>query len=260
MKALVKKIIVSLFGEEAAVEIGASARRMLNALRDPVKALRYRRIRSSGSLEDRFTQIYQQGIWFANKESHSGRGSTLEATTSLRRDLPALVKELGVQRIVDAGCGDFNWMKEIVPQFDCEYVGGDVVRDLIEENQRKYGSDRVRFQHLDIVNGVVPESDLVMCREVLFHLSFSDIRKALQNFIDSGARFVLVTTNPTVIKNKDISSGDVRELNFELAPFGLPSQEITLEDSAVGPGRVMALWSTEALATSLSDYASEQAR
>ena len=46
----------------------------------------------SGSLEDRFTQIYR-GNWWLSDESVSGPGSTLETTEDIRAFLPSLLKQ-----------------------------------------------------------------------------------------------------------------------------------------------------------------------
>jgi hypothetical protein len=40
--------------------------------------------------------------------------------------------------LLDAGCGDFNWMRHVNLKLD-QYIGIDVVPELICENQRQFG-------------------------------------------------------------------------------------------------------------------------
>src|SRR6266704_119458 len=63
-------------------------------------------------LQAAFTQIYRDNAW-QNAESRSGHGSTVERTALIRYVLAALVEEFGIRSLLDAPCGDFNWMKEV---------------------------------------------------------------------------------------------------------------------------------------------------
>lgn len=84
---------------------------------------------SASSIEERFKNIYKDKIWYGNKESYSGSGSTLEATEKIRLALPRLIKELQGKVLVDIGCGDYNWMKEI--DLPCKYIGIDIVKEIV---------------------------------------------------------------------------------------------------------------------------------
>ena len=46
-------------------------------------------------------------------ESKSGGSSTLSATAAIRAALPRLLSDLGVAVLIDAPCGDFNWMRHV---------------------------------------------------------------------------------------------------------------------------------------------------
>ena len=77
-----------------------------------------------------FAEIYAQDRWRRGGESSSGPGSRREHTQRLRSELPRLLSRLGVSRVLDIGCGDFNWMREIELGVDL-YVGVDVVFDVV---------------------------------------------------------------------------------------------------------------------------------
>jgi hypothetical protein len=69
-----------------------------------------RRIRlQSQSTEQVFTSYANSNKWGAS-ESLSGKGSSLEATSTLREHLEKLIAELGISSLLDIPCGDFNWM------------------------------------------------------------------------------------------------------------------------------------------------------
>jgi hypothetical protein len=111
-------------------------------------------------------------------------------------------------------------MKTVPKNFD--YTGGDIVAELIENNQKLHASERVKFQVIDITKDVLPAVDLIFCRECLQHLSNENVKKALINFKRSGAKYLLVTSYPKTWRNWDVYDGDCRPLNLRKAPFYLP--------------------------------------
>ena len=97
---------------------------------------------SFNSLSDRFSAIYRNRVWIQGRSagSLSGYGSELENTETLRQRLTELLNSLEAQSLLDIGCGDFTWMKEIA--FPHKYIGVDIVPELIETNNLMFRSDR----------------------------------------------------------------------------------------------------------------------
>ena len=62
-------------------------------------------------------------------------------TENLRLWLLRALPKYGVKKFVDAACGDFNWMRMVVPQLDIEYQGFDIVDRVIEQNIAKYSNE-----------------------------------------------------------------------------------------------------------------------
>jgi hypothetical protein len=58
---------------------------------------------------DVFREIYAANLW-GNQESRSGDGSSVAGTSDLRSALGQLIRDRGVAVLLDAPCGDFNWM------------------------------------------------------------------------------------------------------------------------------------------------------
>jgi hypothetical protein len=192
-------------------------------------------------LEAVFRRFYLENRWQA--ASVSGPGSTPWPTAVIRERLPALFRELGVVTLLDAPCGDFNWLSttELPPA----YVGCDVVPELIDDLRR--GHPGRRFERLDITRDPLPAADLILCRDCLVHLPLAAIAAALANFRASGARYLLATTFPRWSANADIGGpGDWRPLNLELPPFDLgPAARLIAEVNVEDPrflDKSLGLW------------------
>ena len=199
--------------------------------------------------EETFSQIYLQNSW-GNPESVSGDSSTLHYTENLRRELPGLFESYGIRTVLDAPCGDYNWMQHVVNSTNISYIGGDIVALLVEENNRKYGSDRVSFVHLDITSSPLPAADLMIVRDCLFHLSYRHIEDFLRNLLRSDIKYLLTTThiNENSFSNNDIGAGDFRLIDLYSEPFHFPAPLTAIDDWIPGYNkRQMCLWSTELL-------------
>ena len=162
-------------------------------------------------------------------ESASGPGSTLAQTAELRERLPLALQHLGVQSLLDAPCGDFNWMRHVAAGV-ASYVGVDVDARTIAELQRRHGSPTRRFQAGDLTRDPLPRADAIFCRDLLTHLSYADIALVLANFRRSGATWLLTTTFTGTRPNVDTSGCNWRTLNFALAPFGFPPAALLLDE------------------------------
>jgi SAM-dependent methyltransferase len=184
-----------------------------------------------------FTRAFREH-WWDSRESASGPGSTLADTESIRRELPRLIEQLRVGRLLDAPCGDFHWMRQI-QLGDCTYVGVDIVPDIIERNRSVYGTNRRQFLIADLVAGALPAADLILCRDCLIHLPLKDALAVLKNFHQTGAKHLLITTYPECEENYDISTGDWHPVNLEAPPFNLPSP---LERISETRERTLGLW------------------
>jgi len=164
-----------------------------------------------------FNEIYHRNYW-GSAESRSGPGSELKSTEKLREFLPRIWKKYNIKTVLDAPCGDYNWMRA-VDKTDIDYIGGDIVSDCVENNNKKYRDGKVAFKVIDITKDELPKVDMVFCRDCLQHLSNEDVWKALKNFKKSGSSWLLTTSYPLTMKNWDIQNGDYRPLNFLTVPF-----------------------------------------
>ena len=163
------------------------------------KIFTYTLVRSNTSLKNKFTAIYQK-TKAEDFESVSGEGSSLSYTSSLRKSLPIMFNQFEIKSIFDAPCGDFNWMKEIILVNDIRYHGVDIVSNIIDSNIRKYSSQRINFSQGDLTKMTFPQSDLMIMRDLLFHLSYQDARFIIKNYLTSNIKFLLTTSHRNIKK------------------------------------------------------------
>jgi len=178
--------------------------------------LRYKALSS----EELFLKIYKKHYW--GGKSRSGLGSDLTYTKALREKFPKLLKELDVHSILDIPCGDFNWLKEVNLDF-IDYVGCDIVNEIIINNNKNYSNKNKRFLKLDIKNDDLPSADLILCKDLMQHLSFEDIWKTINNIKKTKAKFLLASSNIETKTNSDIVTGGSRKINLLAPPFSFPS-------------------------------------
>jgi hypothetical protein len=199
-----------------------------------------------------FQTIFEENRW-ESSESRSGRGSTVAYTKPLRPLLERCLKTLNVKVFLDVPCGDFNWMKYVTLPDGTRYIGGDIVTSLVHDLQKKYGNERYSFHTIDIVEGPLPNADLWLCRDVLFHLPNQDIQKVFRNFVAASIPYMLTTTYNFSRKNDDVKAGGFRFINLRLLPFMLPPPLSMVPDFvAPEPPRYLGLWSREQVAAALS--------
>ena len=189
-----------------------------------------------------FEQIYTQGVWLEQSDqvARSGSGSQLVATEQVRHQLPALLAELGARTLLDVGCGDFTWMQHV--DLGVEYIGIDVVQSVISANEDTFASAERHFYCMDAVDDALPKADVVLCREILFHLSFADAKDLLNNVKRSGARYLMATSDTCTAFNANVRTGDYRPLNLRRRPFRFPAPQAWLQDEAMVGGRGLGTW------------------
>jgi len=215
------------------------------------------KIFKSESIELRFNEIFKTNYW-SSKESVSGSGSTLWYTENLRNKLPDIFDRYSIKTIFDAPCGDLNWMNLLLLKININYIGGDIVKDLIDLNKSKYEKSNINFIHIDLTKQEFPKADLMLCRDCLFHLSYQDTKALLNNFINSGIPYLLTTThkNYNHFHNKNVKTGDFRLIDLFSAPYQFDPNPLERIDDWIDPypQREMCLWTRDQIVTALNAW------
>lgn len=186
-----------------------------------------------GETSNIFDDIYETNMWHTD-ESVSGGGSTMDATKTVRKILPHIIEKYKITSMLDIPCGDYNWMKEINKK--CTYIGGDIVKEIIEKDNKLYASDQVSFQVLNMTTDTLPKVDMIFCKDCLQHLSHENVILAINNFKKSGSKYLFVSSFPRTWRNHDIYDGDYRPLNVRKKPFNLPKPIFKFREESIAEG------------------------
>ncbi len=213
-------------------------------------------ILSPGPTKEKFAKIYENNYWLST-ESASGPGSTLKSTKNLRDHLPTIVEDFHISSIFDGPCGDFNWMRQLLPNLQLggaqiDYVGGDIVSAIVDDNNRRFHQDGVRFIQIDITSDKLPKADLMICRDCLQHLSYEVIEAFIANFLRSEIDFLLTSSHinePFRFDNLDIETGGFRPIDLFSSPFDFPRDPLRRLSDWLPPEaeKEICLWSREQL-------------
>ena len=148
-----------------------------------------------------FSHIYKSYHWrdyhqLGINESISGHGSDIKSTTDLSEGLLIFFKKNNIKKILDIGCGDFLWMNFVLDKYSNydNYLGLDIVQDLINNNIKKYSNDKISFQQFDLIENKIPDGfDIVLLRDVFIHLKNENILFSLERIKKSNTIFCQVT-------------------------------------------------------------------
>ena len=173
-------------------------------------------------MKEIFTKIWEENLW-RNGESASGSGSTLEETEAVRKLLPSLLREFEIRSLLDIPCGDLNWITETELPMGLNYVGADIVPELIESN-RRYPLSTLDLRVLDITSDPLPPVDMMLVRDCLGHFSNKDVQSAVANIKRARPKYLLATTFPNEENSGDIETGYWRPLNLA-SMWGMPDPD-----------------------------------
>jgi len=217
-----------------------------------------------GTGEDRnrsmnsFQQIFNKRIWTQGRKKgviSSGGGSSVDYAVNTMLGLHTIIAEIKARhglkrvRILDVPCGDMAWMSRFLStRDDVDYVGIDIVPELIESHQKTYATQRYwKFRHYDIIrDGLTEQFDIIHCRMMLQHLVTNDVLNFLLQLSKSGSRYLLTTTFPHAARNEELRTskrGRFRFLNLEVPPVSLTQPLCFFRDGPdLGNQHFHALW------------------
>ncbi|MBJ6369364.1 class I SAM-dependent methyltransferase [Snuella sp. CAU 1569] len=181
------------------------------------------------------TQIYDMNLWGGKAfDFYSGAGSHDPKIT--KPYLEAVIDFLHSFNtplvVCDLGCGDFNIGKHLVP-YTKQYIAVDIVEKLIDRNKERYTAPNLEFHCRDISKDKLPSADCIILRQVLQHLSNTEILEIIKKI--AVYKYIILTEHIPLndfIPNKDIISGQgirIKQnsgVNLLEAPFNLKVKEV----------------------------------
>lgn len=191
------------------------------------------------NIESVFTNIYEKALWSSDKEGKgvSGTGSLVKEAAPYMDFLSHFITFNDVRSVVDIGCGDWTFSQHM--NWDhVQYWGIDVVRSVIEKNQKRFVDKNIYFIHGNSLEIELPSADLLVCKDVLQHLSHEDIDTFLRKI--RKYKHCLITNDiyPNQ-NNKPIVSGDYRFVDLTQFPFFVDGVKVFTYKSGVVTKQVL---------------------
>jgi SAM-dependent methyltransferase len=196
-----------------------------------------------------FRKVYAEREWGhgGSDEFYSGTGSDPIPARAYADNIRRYIEREGIRSIVDLGCGDFRVASMLVSD-NVQYVGVDIVEEVIEANRLRHTRANVRFECLDIIRDPLPAGELCLIREVFQHLSNKEILSVLSKLRDF--RYVIFSDaqlpasaikkpNRDIVHGRDTRGWKYSALLLDLPPFNVRTEllfEIELPQFILRPG------------------------
>ena len=177
-----------------------------------------------------FNSIYKSNHWNKSvkfkpdEHSYSGPGSIPNSiqTNNLTLQIEKFFNEKDIKKVLDAPCGDCAWIKKIFTT-KIEYVGIDIVEDLVNKNRIKFMSYKnINFYCKDLTEfDEFDNYDFILLRDFFIHLPLKTIKKILINLKKSNCKYFAFNNYENIVNNKEILTGQHRKINLLKEPFNL---------------------------------------
>ncbi|RTL07687.1 class I SAM-dependent methyltransferase [Candidatus Dependentiae bacterium] len=164
-----------------------------------------------------FTKVYDENVW--QRKDTSGPGSSVQHTGDYRSFLHRLLQSRQVKRLLDVGCGLWEYMQH-VNLAGIDYLGIDPVVSVIKRNKALNLPPNIQFQ-CGVIDDVpdLASYDMAIVKDVFQHLPNQLIIEMLEKL---KVIPVLVVTND-LLKGPNINCdlGGFRKINLEAPPFSV---------------------------------------
>ena len=142
-----------------------------------------------------------------------------------------IINAMEIKKIVDVGCGDWEFSKNIDWTESIDYTGIDVVKSVIERNKEKYESENIRFRQLDIFAEphLVEGYDLVILKDVIQHWDDSEIETVMTSLCANN-KFVFLTNGYKFGRTPEKNGWTERDINNKYHYHPVDIQKKPLKD------------------------------
>jgi SAM-dependent methyltransferase len=165
------------------------------------------------------------------RDSASGPGSSAKASAEALDFLRGIIAEHDIGSILDLGCGDWHWMRKLgLPRPSGDkavcYEGWDASEPMVASLNKEFGNETTSFKVRDITTEPYPKTELIIARDVLFHIDLA-IVESMVGRIRGAARFFATTSFLGVTRNNNIEpylpieGWGFHKINLDIAPFDL---------------------------------------
>ncbi len=175
-----------------------------------------------------FDNIYDKKIWTAEGNG-SGSGSEPRNTLNTIKVLVKIIMENNIKVMIDSPCGSCKWTRLLLEELKnnnikIKYYGFDIADEPIANANKELDSLKsyhdIEIKLGDLTNMTFPKADLLLCRDVLQHLSYDNIFKIINNFSKADVKMFLLGAYISC-DNRNITNGDYFPINLAIEPFNM---------------------------------------
>lgn len=164
-----------------------------------------------------FTDIYARQVW----GNGSGGGSAPEVARPYVDFVNAYIQEHKPRTILDVGCGDMV-VARMLKLNGAKYIGVEAAQLYYEDAEWPEGMTVVGG--VDMLKDPLPRADLLLCKEVLQHLSNAQV-KAFIKRTKAYPRMIFTSGTEGQV-NADIVMGECRPVDLSLPPFSTSAKTV----------------------------------
>jgi 2-polyprenyl-3-methyl-5-hydroxy-6-metoxy-1,4-benzoquinol methylase len=176
----------------------------------------------SEQLKNVFNNIYENGKWNNGLRSVplSGPGSSLETAKNFLLFIDKFIEDNNIKSVIDTGCGDLTWISKsnFFNNDNFNYLGIDISDYIININKEKYPNKN--FQVNNVIENFSNCGDLIIIRDVIFHLSNNDILNVFKN-IKNKFKYICVTNCRNDINLDNFDRWHYSKKNIFQEPFNV---------------------------------------
>tara|TARA_B110000971_G_scaffold47367_1_gene47407 strand:- start:833 stop:1522 length:690 start_codon:yes stop_codon:yes gene_type:complete len=138
--------------------------------------------------ESFFENVYTSNFW-SGDSSRSGKGSEGNFAHEKVKLIQGIIDKLDIKSVLDIGCGDLYWMKDVLNTRSINYTGVDVVQKLLDKNKKDH--PQYNFEKLDLNKKY--RVDLVIVFDVFGHQLHHEVIELINYLNKLDSKYVIVT-------------------------------------------------------------------
>jgi len=179
--------------------------------------------------------------WLKNKKTKSfcGQFATVKDMAVLIKELDDFISEKNISSLVDIGCGDVHWIKELKEFMNINFLGIDFIPDLIFTLNVVFSNNKnINFENVDILTTplkqYINKPDLIIVHNTFTLMTFYEILIALDNILSSNPKYIMITSYDERQNDlRKIDSRNWKPMNLEDEPFNFNSLEKLYEKNEI---------------------------
>jgi len=177
-------------------------------------------------------RLYYRTNYWGDPRTASGDSSRPERAAATKGLLQHIIDRNQYIKILDIGCGDFCWGSALRLPPTCQYIGLDIVPEVIEANSRLYGSPpKIQFRVSDATVDTLPEADLVLIRDLFIHLEDEEVQAVLRAVSHCNPSLLLASSYRGALGPRSLEGWNFAPIDLESKAYGLGPADFFIHEA-----------------------------